>query len=115
MDWKIDPDVADKTASRLRRQPNVSILCGDATQLLPQDASVLYLFNPFQELVVKRFEEAVRHLPRLRLIVYYSPVHVEVFQSNPDWSVELVPVKRPAGASHFMDRHYHCAFITPNR
>lgn len=111
---EIDHGIALKVARRLRRWPNVSILCGDATRLLPQDASVLYLFNPFREPVIKRFEEAVRNLPRLRLIVYYSPVHAEVFQSNPDWSVELVPVKRPAGAN-FLNRHYHYALITPNR
>jgi precorrin-6B methylase 2 len=111
---EIDHDIALKAARRLRRWPNVSILCGDATRLVPQDASVLYLFNPFQEPVIKRFEEAVRHLPRLRLIVYYSPVHAEVFQSISNWSVEFVPVKRPAGA-HFMDRHYQFALITPNR
>ena len=37
----------------------MTILCGDATELLPPDGTVFYLFNPFDESVMRRFAEAM--------------------------------------------------------
>ena len=73
---ELDPEIAATTTRRLRRHPSVRIVCGDATELLPVEATVFYLFNPFEEHVVRRFAESVLRLgddglSRERRIVYY--------------------------------------------
>ena len=63
LNWLIDrfpaqPDRRDRArpgALRARRPggsgaaPNVTIVCGDATELIPPEGTVFYLFNPFDE------------------------------------------------------------------
>jgi SAM-dependent methyltransferase len=85
---ELDRDVCARTARRLRRWPNVTILCGDATELLPADATVFYLFNPFDRTVMQRFADAVLALPpRPRRIVYYRAKDLDVFRDRPRFRV----------------------------
>jgi SAM-dependent methyltransferase len=85
---ELDRDVCARTARRLRRWPNVTILCGDATELLPADATVFYLFNPFDRTVMQRFADAVLALPpRPRRIVYYRANDLDVFRDRPRFRV----------------------------
>ena len=56
---ELDPEVCARTAKRLRKHANVTVLCGDATELLPEDGTVFYLFNPFDEPVLATFAEAL--------------------------------------------------------
>lgn len=89
---ELDPDVAARTGRRLRRHRNVSVIAGDAVDNLPVDATVLYLFNPFQRQVVERLAARLTSLDsyrerRLR-VFYYGPRHVDVFESDDRWGVE---------------------------
>jgi 16S rRNA A1518/A1519 N6-dimethyltransferase RsmA/KsgA/DIM1 with predicted DNA glycosylase/AP lyase activity len=92
---ELEPDVCAKTAHRLRRHANVTILCGDATELLPADGTVFYLFNPFGPDVLARFIAAFLAVdaPRKRTIVYYNCKFVELFQAEP--RVEVRMLERP--------------------
>ncbi|HEX4520359.1 MAG TPA: class I SAM-dependent methyltransferase [Gaiellaceae bacterium] len=83
---ELDPDICRKTAYRLRRRPNVTILCGDAPTLLPADGTVFYLFNPFDGDVMNRFATALLELPAAT-VVYYRPLYLEPFEASPRFAV----------------------------
>jgi SAM-dependent methyltransferase len=81
---ELEPDVCERTARRLRRYPNVTILCGDATELLPEDGTLFYLFNPFDESVMARFAEALlRSSKEGRRVVYYNAKYPAPFEHEP--------------------------------
>jgi SAM-dependent methyltransferase len=88
---ELDPRFAESARRRLARYPNVEVICGDAIEHLPADATVLYLFNPFGPEVLARFRDRVAatfppgHPLR---IVYYFTLHLSVFQEDPRFVVE---------------------------
>jgi SAM-dependent methyltransferase len=96
---ELDPEVCANVRRRLRRHANVSILCGDATRLLPADGSVFYLFNPFDDAVMRRFADAVLDQvtdPSRVRIVYYHAKYVDVLRDDPRFSVEEIQL--PSGS-----------------
>ena len=88
---ELDPDVCRATAKRLRRFANVEIRCGDATTMLPESGTLFYLFNPFDEHVLRRFADAFLALGAdRRRIVYYNCKYLDVFKSDARFSVEEI-------------------------
>jgi SAM-dependent methyltransferase len=89
---ELEPDVCAKTAHRLRRHANVTILCGDATELLPADGTVFYLFNPFGPEVLARFIAAFLAVdaPGKRTIVYYNCKFVALFEAEKRFEVRML-------------------------
>jgi len=87
---EIEPEVAAKTARRLGGYPNVTIRAGDAGENLPEDATLLYLFNPFKEDDVRRFAERVsrRYSQNGVRLLYYNPKHVRCFEEGLGFTVE---------------------------
>jgi SAM-dependent methyltransferase len=96
---EIDPDVAAQTRRRLARFPEVTILTGDATDVLPAEASLLYLFNPFNADVMKRFKRSVTERCPSATLLYYYPVYLGVFEDDPAWHIEEIDLstKLPRG------------------
>ncbi len=94
----LDPEIARKTAHRLRRFGNVTILCGDATALLPREGTVFYLFNPFDAGVMRRFIDAflAEGMRPDRRIVYHNCKHVDLFRDDPRFAVEEIVL--PSGS-----------------
>lgn len=93
---ELDPDVCTKTSKRLQRFKNVEIICGDGPSLLPRDATVFYLFNPFDEPVVRRFADAVvSNVPvrARRRIIYCRAKFVDVFHEDPRFQVTDIPLE----------------------
>lgn len=88
---EVDPDVASATRKRLRSFPNVTIVCADAAVAVPDDATLLYLYNPFDRAATERFKEnlAQRFARGIRTL-YWNPHWVEVFEDDPRWDVEVM-------------------------
>jgi SAM-dependent methyltransferase len=84
---ELDPAICAATARRLRRKKNVTILCGDATELLPADGRVFYLFNPFDEAVMERFAGALLERRTPATVVYYNAKHLEPFHANARFTI----------------------------
>jgi Methyltransferase domain len=99
---ELDAEVAERTRAQVGHDPRVTVTAGDAVANVPEDGTLFYLNNPFAEPVVRAFRDRVAALrgasppPR---ILYYNPVHVDVFESDPSWSVERVSI----GESGFHD------------
>jgi SAM-dependent methyltransferase len=79
---EIDPELCKQTARRLRRRSNVTVVCGDATELIPPEGRVFYLFNPFDESVMRRFAAALRDRGRPATVVYYNARFLEPFRAG---------------------------------
>ncbi|TFW16751.1 class I SAM-dependent methyltransferase [Massilia arenosa] len=104
---ELDPEVASETAKRLSRYRNVEIRCGDACQLLPPETTLVYMFNPFSEPVMKGFLAAVRSCARASRrnirIVYYNPMHVNVFKEAHHCSVSSRSLRAPHHGLYVID------------
>jgi SAM-dependent methyltransferase len=93
---ELDPDIFAATAKRLHKHANVKLLCGDATELLPTDGTIFYLFNPFDEAVMGRFIEALLTLKpaaegaKPTTVIYYNYKFLDLFRDNPRFTVRLV-------------------------
>jgi len=88
---EIDKDVGQKVKLRLRRYSQISILIGDAPQLIPEDGSLFYLFNPFGENVMQRFADQIALNPVCsngipRRIVYYFSRFLRPFE-RPEFKI----------------------------
>jgi SAM-dependent methyltransferase len=91
---ELDPDVCAATARRLRRHPQVSMRCGDATEMLPPEGTLFFLFNPFDETVMRRFAAALLALPkRPRRVVYHNCKFVDVFREDPRFVVQPIALR----------------------
>lgn len=105
--------LADGTRRRLRRHRNVEVISGDAIENLPQDGTLFFLFNPFDAATLARFKARLRELGQSgpeRRVLYYAPVHLEVFAEDPEWCVTVHQV-RPPPAGKFEERHARLAEI----
>ncbi len=94
---ELDPEFAGFARDRLEGFANVEVLVGDAIDLLPVDATIIFLFNPFGPRVLDRLRERVAELyppgGRLR-IVYYFAMHRRQFDEDPRF--EVTPLTREA-------------------
>jgi len=95
---ELDPEIAARTKARLQRFENVTILTGDATELLPHEGTVFFLFNPFDETVMRRFAAAflAEGMHPHRRAIYHNCKHAQVFRDDPRFSVE--DVELPSGS-----------------
>jgi hypothetical protein len=84
---EIDGEIADTTRNRLARYPNVEIITGDATELLPEDGTLFFLFNPFGPDVMRRFLERLKQRRNTRIIYYYC-LYIDLFKNDGFWTVE---------------------------
>jgi SAM-dependent methyltransferase len=90
---ELDPEICARTAHRLRRRPNVEIRCGDAVELLPPDGTVFYLFNPFDEDVLRRFADRLAgraSRPERVRLVYYNSRFATVLTDDERYEVSAV-------------------------
>jgi predicted RNA methylase len=98
--------IADANIRRARRKlrcQDIEIVCCDASEYrLPDDASVLFFFNPFRGPILKRvFQEIDRSLnstPRQLRVLYYNPP--DSWQSEAECS-DLQSVKEMHSSSGF--------------
>jgi len=92
---ELDPDIAAHTEKRLARFDNVTILTGDAIENLPAHGTVFYLYNPFDRPIVEAFCQRLRTLCESAggiTVLYFKPVHLDVFADDPAWRVETMDV-----------------------
>jgi precorrin-6B methylase 2 len=85
---ELDPEFAGFAARRLAKYKNVTILAGDAIENLPDDATLIFLYNPFEGDVLERLKERLKQKYAHRLhtirILYYSCMFIDVFRQDPD-------------------------------
>jgi len=87
---ELDPGIAARAAKRLRKFPNVAVIGGDALINLPADATVIFMFNPFDAAVMQLFKHRVKKMFRSTSvrIVYFNCKFAHVFQNDPELNVQ---------------------------
>jgi SAM-dependent methyltransferase len=92
---ELDPEVASAAASRLRRFANVSIVNEDATVWLPDDATLAYMYSPFNAATMARFKEHVaeRFAGKDITLLYWNPQFVDAFFDDPRFSTHMVDLR----------------------
>lgn len=104
--------VADATRSRLKAYDNVTIVTGNAIDHLPPEGTLYFLFNPFDEDILSSFQEQLLKIATQPVrIIYYAPVHLNIFVDNPRWTVEQHSIDLPS-AGFFEERHRTYAVIS---
>jgi hypothetical protein len=98
------PELYSIAAENVRRYraavptcPPVSLLCMNAADyIFPDEPVVLYLYNPFDDTVLRRvlrnLERSLARCPRDVCVVYYWPKHATVLDASP----ALAPVETAA-------------------
>lgn len=90
---ELDEAVARRTQRRLRRYENVRIICGDALNQLPENATVLYLYNPFTAPWVAKLKDRLKVVYAAThkiTLLYYNCIFVEIFANDLNWTVEMI-------------------------
>ena len=97
---ELDKRIAAVVANRFANNMDVTIIAGDALTSLPDSATLLYLWNPFDHNVMCRFRDAVMSkysrlgtLGQLR-IVYHNALHEQVWR---DAACTIAPISLPDG------------------
>jgi SAM-dependent methyltransferase len=86
---ELDPRLASATA-RTFAGPRCQVIAGDALNVLPDDATFIFMFNPFGadqvEALRLQLETRPPKQPTLR-IVYLNPKHLRGFEEGSSWTV----------------------------
>ena len=82
----LDENIAGIARERLKNHENVAILTGSILDNMPKEATVFYLFNPFNSTILEQFvqkiEEEIDHDVKL---LYAFAVHRNIFKDRPGW------------------------------
>ena len=90
---ELEIEVFNQVVKRLADYPNVKLILGNAIENLPAEGTCFYLYNPFEEFVMKQFAAWVKeYIPAEKdpTILYYNCKYVKVFEEGSDWKVTLV-------------------------
>jgi len=88
---ELDPEIASKTRRRLAGRANVEIIAGDAAELTPRNATLCFVYNPFDGCVLRRWlGNVLKHHTANRLrVVYVYPVHLDAFAAIGNWTISM--------------------------
>lgn len=86
---ELNPEVAKCAQHIFRNVPNIEIISGDILTSLPKEGTIFYLFNPFDEVVFRRFiekiEESISHPVKL---LYLHPMYRHILDvGRPNWTI----------------------------
>jgi SAM-dependent methyltransferase len=90
---ELDPELSERArmngVALFDRKTTIDILTGDASEAHYSDATIVAMYNPFGEAVVRKVLaelcESLRTHPRSLRILYANPVHSKVFESFPQF------------------------------
>jgi SAM-dependent methyltransferase len=88
---ELDSDIAAFTRRRLRRYRNVEIRNGNILDSIPEDATMFYLFNPFNADVMGRFKAKLEAVFDSTVVIYYNANYADIFENAPGWTVTTHP------------------------
>lgn len=87
---ELDPDVAETARQRTARCPNITVLNINALEsaAVLEDATVVYLFNPFNEEILSSFVELLERTAKHPVVVYYcNDLYRKVLDKRENWQI----------------------------
>ena len=95
---ELDKRIAAVVAGRFANNMDVTVIAGNALTSLPDSATLLYLWNPFDHNMMRQFRDVVISkyrrlgtLSKLR-IVYHNALHADVWR---DAACTIAPISLP--------------------
>jgi hypothetical protein len=85
-----DGETAAEAERRLAKYPNVAVVHADATKQVPEEGTIFFVFNPFEEELMTKFKDKMKSTFRDKhdfTILYLRPLELDVFKKDPDWQV----------------------------
>lgn len=112
---ELDPEIAETARQRTKTCPNIQIRQGNVLECgdILQDATALYLFNPFNETVLKGFVDLIEAVCDHPLFLYYShDRHRQVLDKRENWYI----LRRNVVKSYYHpNTTYTIYYYRPNR
>ncbi|HHE46150.1 MAG TPA: class I SAM-dependent methyltransferase [Bacteroidetes bacterium] len=119
---ELDEEMAEFARDVFSGFDNVTIIQGNIIDLMPEDGNVFYLFNPFDEKTMGGFLGGIKERSKNQLenqqstdngrrdtvVLYYFPVHLDVFNNDPTCLVE--ELRQPCW-ERFRPNRMKCALI----
>lgn len=102
--------IAKNTLNKFR---NVEIVHGDVRNSMPDDATLFYMFNPFEkELMVDFKNRLVEKYANKRTIkvIYFNAQQIEVFYEDPLW--DIIELQRPGMPKWYSREKPWCVILT---
>lgn len=99
---ELDPDVAQSCRYRLRKYTNIQIITGSILDNIPDDGTLFYLYNPFNEKIMRLFIQGLKMScmknRRDLTVIYYFCCLKPIFEADSCWTVTDVKanLERPA-------------------
>ncbi|MGH2719418.1 MAG: class I SAM-dependent methyltransferase [Actinomycetota bacterium] len=101
---ELNPDVAAATQQRFASHPQLSVVCGDAVTVCPPEATLLFLFNPFDRATMTRLRDELTArpptIPPMR-VLYTNAKDADLFEESMGWRTTRVPI----GSSRVVPHH----------
>jgi Methyltransferase domain len=91
---ELEGTLAERTRRRFAGFANVTVLTGNACQLLPPFGTLFYLFNPFGAETMRRFIAALsKDIPQKFLaprLIYYNFVQLNLFAEYNEFKIQIL-------------------------
>ena len=78
---------------RLSKYQNVEIITANATEFIPKEGIIFYLFNPFDRNLIAKFCNTFKmnfHNKKYVQIIYYNCTAIDVFEKDSFWNVNYI-------------------------
>jgi len=86
--FEINDKVARITHTNFKKNKNVSILNSDITENFVYNATIFYLFNPFERDHMVKFKRKLdQNKNKKYTIIYYNCLHLDVFEDDPTYLI----------------------------
>lgn len=94
---ELNKEIASLSKKIFLNDDNVKIISGDIVDNIPKNATVFYLFNPFNEVIMKKFLDAIEHnIEHPVRILYLYPTCKSVFDHRSNkWTITNRYILKP--------------------
>lgn len=92
---EVNESVAEFARNTFSNDKNVKIIVGSILDEFPREGTIYYLFNPFDEKVLKSFLENIeKDIKGTIRVLYLHPVYCDAFKNRNGWTLtEIIKLK----------------------
>lgn len=92
---ELNSEAADLSKKILRNYDQVEIINGDATKVIINDATVYFLFSPFDRNVMELWIKHIENTHSYVKVYYLHAIHEKAFANKPKWRIIKRKLLRP--------------------
>ncbi len=90
---EIDENIGAETSHRMKRFSNCEVIIGNVLEHFPREGTIFFLFNPFNETVMKEFKELVENECKFgATLIYYNCKYLPLFSNDSKWHTKNIEI-----------------------